>query len=409
LGALDKALCPHPLTKEQEDERDIGLLQEFLTLTATPDFKAIGPVDALVVTGDISDAADPAEFHRADEAIRKIQTALGVTDHAVFFAPGNHDSHWGVQKLQSSTFWAKYRYAPIIEQELIFRRRLGSAKLADLYNEPFLAVWEHDRMDVVSINTAAFDKPDLKNHPGQISDRTIDTLHEYFFKRHWDESRIRTCLIHHHPIQYSDPRKGYPDFSIAENSQRLLKTLSDHHFDLILHGHKHIPQLTHQINNSGHPVTVLGAGSFSAALDAKWVGHAANQFHLVSIDGRDGATGALYGVVHNWAFDLTTHRWVQSPDVLRSRPRRGFGSNFTKMALKRRLESLVPGLLASEPYCEWNQLTESDPALDYADAGVVYDALQLVASQLGLRLKGDKGGSQSEWTLLKPSVGGSRG
>ncbi len=53
-------------------------------------------VDAIVVTGDLTSIASPAEFIGAVQAVNEIRAGCGVAAENVFFTFGNHDTNWRI-------------------------------------------------------------------------------------------------------------------------------------------------------------------------------------------------------------------------------------------------------------------------------------------------------------------------
>jgi len=60
-----------------------------------------------------------------------------------------------------------------------------------------------------------------------------------------EPSQLRLFVVHHHPIQYSEPYPDIPafvDFSILSNAGNLHALLRKHNFDILIHGHRHVPK-----------------------------------------------------------------------------------------------------------------------------------------------------------------------
>jgi hypothetical protein len=114
------------------------------------------------------------------------------------------------------------------------------------------------------------------------------------------DGRIRILLVHHHPLDYAEPNPVIPDFSLMTNSEQLLHICHCCKFDLVIHGHKHLPRFeTHSTLTYPH-LPILCAGSFSVDIDTQWAGTIDNQFHLVTINGRAGMENLICGNVTSW-------------------------------------------------------------------------------------------------------------
>jgi hypothetical protein len=55
----------------------------------------VGDATAILVTGDIAQAAEPAEYDRAARWFDEVAAAAGADRAQVLTVPGNHDVHWG--------------------------------------------------------------------------------------------------------------------------------------------------------------------------------------------------------------------------------------------------------------------------------------------------------------------------
>src|SRR5262249_13902779 len=124
---------------------------------------------------------------------------------------------------------------------------------------------------------------------------------------------VRLFLVHHHPVAYDSPVDGPPDFSQMVNCEELFKLLRRYYFDLVIHGHTHQPRFHTLQAESSIPIGVLAAGSFSLQLPAEWQGKVNNQFHMLTIDGRDPATHCVQGELASWTYYFG-HGW--SPSTL---------------------------------------------------------------------------------------------
>lgn len=91
--------------------------------------------------------------------------------------------------------------------------------------------------------------------------------------------------------------------------------LGAHRFDAVIHGHKHLPRVSSWLTTSNQPILVLGAGSFSATIEAKNAGLVQNYFHVLEIDHRDASDGLLRGRVKSWAYFIPDG-WQAGPPVL---------------------------------------------------------------------------------------------
>jgi hypothetical protein len=105
--------------------------------------------------------------------------------------------------------------------------------------------------------------------------------------------------LHHHPISYDDDSGYWKDFSQLQNNARLRAVLADLQFDLVIHGHRHHPNLTYELSDVGHGRTFVCAGSFSAPLSFN--DRLLNQFHSITLNQRETRDVPLSGTLENWS------------------------------------------------------------------------------------------------------------
>lgn len=398
--ALD--LCPHELSAEDKIGLTNAFVEKFVEHVSSHEFTSTGKIDFLCIAGDICNQAHPLEFQCAHEAVIKIANALKINTEQIYFVPGNHDIHWPVMDLKPVDFWRRFRYEPLLQADLIFKKQLQTAIYGDFHDSPYFTVWQFDGHLIIGINSAAFDSPIAEHgkHHGLIAQETLDKLDNFLEKHAIVITKLRICVLHHHPIQYSDPLPDFPDFSTATNAGNFFGILSKHKIDIVIHGHKHVPHLKHhQISNNGHPITILGAGSFSAILDTKWVGTVANQFHIINVEGRDQKSGAAVGHVATWDFDISGH-WKTSHTRTGLCATEGFGSLLTPTAVIEKIGSITDQFINKSGHCSWEMLVNEIPELQHVNTEVAFRALEDIAKSRNIQLFGEVNTTNRKWVLL---------
>lgn len=343
--------------------------------------------DLLVASGDISDSARPAEIDLATQILREFTTAITGDANRLVIIPGNHDVDW--VPLQGdgddpTGFRKAQRFAPANGRGWVFRDALARG-VGDLFSGNFFCCWRIPHILVVGLNSASHDGPDQLLHHGQALQEHLQALDKHLRQIEVAQSDLRLLLIHHHPIQYSDPIADRPDFSILTNAENLLSLLARHRFDLLIHGHKHFPRFCTQQINASHPLAVLGSGSFSALLSNAYAGAVANQFHLVTIDGRDPGTGRIFGTLQNWAFSKTTS-WRPSSVNDGIDHQIGFGAMVDPDHLRQRVKAIVDSQIAKAKFVKYSFLQLKVPELQYMPHDLRIELLRAVAKDCGLEL-----------------------
>lgn len=393
--------CPYEdVTASDKIAKDQRFFAAFQSLCASRSFIEAGTIDALCITGDVSDRAHPAEFMRANEVISKIVSFLNIEKSRVFYVPGNHDVSWAIKPWLS---WEDHRYDPLFAPTS-FTQWLPAASFGGYEQPPFFSAWESDDLLVVGVNSAAYDvpKPGDGIHYGLVKEETVREIDAYCERLNRSEHQVRVCLLHHHPILYSDPRPDVADVSAAVNAENLRKILSKHRFDLVVHGHKHWPRIgTHLIANQW-PLSILGAGSFSALPDPQWTGETANQFHVIEVSGRDDenghSPGLAYGHVETWAYQINGV-WAPGNARVGLRASEGYGSVVSPAVVERMVQKALAEAQGEGVPCDWDRLVATFPNLRHINAQVLHSAMAAEAVNRGLKFRGDVDSDRTHWIL----------
>jgi hypothetical protein len=169
------------------------------------------------------------------------------------------------------------------------------------------------------------------------------------------------------------------------NAECLLDLLREFRFDMLIHGHRHLPRFkTHSLEGSP-PLAVLCSGSFSVQLDTRWLGSINNQFHLVTVDGRDSEEGMILGRVTSWTY-YYNRGWVPSKKehdgIQHIEP---FGTYILPARLLGYLTPLLRERFEVSDYIEWRWVVEQLPQLEHLRPEVIRRALDELQDPLGFR------------------------
>jgi UDP-2,3-diacylglucosamine pyrophosphatase LpxH len=380
IGARAQDLRPDDLSRSLES----GYKKKFLAFLRQQSIRA----DYLILPGDVSHMAGPSEFKLASELVTDVAKQLDVPQKRILFVPGNHDVDWSVLRASDSTGFRKsQRYEPLNHHEWIFCKIMQRGKPGVL-EKPHFSLWKFDDILAVGYNSSWDDDPAKSVHHGMISDDHLGELEEQLKKTDLSSPRLRLFLVHHHPIQYSDPVGDPPDFSIMVNAERLLTVLHRYNFDLVIHGHKHKPSFGTYSVSSSSPLVVLCSGSFSALLDTRWSGLVNNQFHLIYVEGRDQELQNAYGRVESWTY-LCASGWIPSKSHNGIRHIEPFGTYLQPQELKKTLKPMLQAELHHREYLEWSTIVKSLPRLKYVPPDRAADVLRSLAAELGYVLRGE--------------------
>jgi 3',5'-cyclic AMP phosphodiesterase CpdA len=223
------------------------------------DIRAFTP-EHIVVTGDLTNIALPAEFIAARRWLNSIGSASDVT-----VIPGNHDACVHVDWHRSLAHWAEFmsgsedargpEAAPSSVSDFPFIRRRGQVA--------FIGLTSAVPMPVTGTPAA-----------GRLGARQIENMRQKLAAL-GREGVFRVVLIHHSPLPSISVRKALldaPDFIAA---------LADGGAELVLHGHLHQSDFE-EIKLQGSAIPVIGVPSASARPHR---GRPAATYHLYRLSG----------------------------------------------------------------------------------------------------------------------------
>lgn len=203
--------------------------KEDVYLEAVDEINALDP-DFIILTGDLTDKGYYTQFQKAVEYLDLFEAPL-------FAVPGNHDA-----------------------------RNLGDETFEELVGEASWKLTKEDEFVVIGLNTAL---PDLNEgaigKPQQL----------------WLDGQLDECIIndmfsivafHHHIIPI--PKTGR-ERNVLLDAGDVLKILIDHEVDMVLVGHKHVPNVW-KMNNT----LIINAGSIASK---KLRGKGENSYNIYEI------------------------------------------------------------------------------------------------------------------------------
>jgi 3',5'-cyclic AMP phosphodiesterase CpdA len=217
------------------------------------DLKAFKP-DHIAATGDLANIGLPAEFEHARTWLAGLGAAEDVTA-----IPGNHDAYVNDSLPAMQRICAAFMRGDDHRADFPFVRRRGRVALIALSSAvptgPFMA-------------TGRLGEAQL----GRLATLLTDTERDGLF---------RVVLIHHPPVSEAARHKRLVDVP------ELLRVITKHGAELILHGHDHVHALNWLEGPAGR-VPAVGVPSASAA-PAPGNGKDAAAYNLYRIGGMPGA------------------------------------------------------------------------------------------------------------------------
>jgi 3',5'-cyclic AMP phosphodiesterase CpdA len=259
----------------------------------------------LVISGDISWSGVDTDYEYAYRFIQELRSQW--KEIPITIVPGNHDLDLAIadennnqsaflkfaKKIYGKDFDATY---PLLDLEaarnLSLRERLVSVQRI------------HGVAFAIGVNTAAHITAARRNGPIYVSPDLLRHLTDYLSENGTglSEDMLNIFIMHHHLLPFVEPREGNtvdyatapsaPDPTIVANSAQIQGWLARNAFDLVLHGHKHMPHgrsdrlWRREHNRIVRHTFIVGAGTAGVSRDhiPRGEGLSINQLKINRID-----------------------------------------------------------------------------------------------------------------------------
>lgn len=247
--------------------------------------QATEKLDALVVSGDLVNRAEPREYEAAALFLEKIMAGFGLSARQVALVPGNHDVNWSMSK---SAYGFKRREdvrGPLTPGSFIEHGsdviELRDEDAYQLRFQPFAHLYKQIKGEDYPLEYArqgTLDAPDsdvlilglnsawdIDHHYRDRASIRADALAIALDKLGPPTpTQLRIAVFHHPLVSDEDSRIKDPSF---------LQRLSVAGFRLLLHGHVHkegTAQYRYDQTVDGRKLDIVAAGTFGAAT-REWV------------------------------------------------------------------------------------------------------------------------------------------
>jgi len=242
----------------------------------------------VAITGDVAQKATADEFSEAStflqELLKSPVFAQQLTKEQIFLVPGNHDVVFTERNMGRR--WQPYC--------TLYQEFFGKAISAS--NPGMLTVVRTHNADtrlvVAEINCCVYiqeGSPDAQR--GQVDVGALTSLRNQLAALNPDDIKpaIKIALVHHHPVLipvFAEPGRGYDSII---NSEIMLQLLRDYGFHLLLHGHKHYPQILTYDAECGwrqperNPLTIIAGGSVGSTELPRTESNPLNTYNLIDL------------------------------------------------------------------------------------------------------------------------------
>lgn len=252
-----------------------SLANQIFTQLNSKDVKQrIEPVSLIIISGDITDSAEPNQYGYAKEFIQELGSKLNLTSEKILIVPGNHDVDWNA-KTNDDKF----------------------ASFAQFYEGTFKETWNPATPVVRTFKAShdfegicfGFNSTVVENKIWRglgFIDPTQFEFVEKFLQESDKDYLVKIAVFHHHvlPVVNSYPERftyslegiidgsnERPLTSVMLNAPYILNKLKELEINAILHGHCHNPFRSYFLSKSDtekhaqrRSITILGTGSFTS-------------------------------------------------------------------------------------------------------------------------------------------------
>jgi len=321
--------------------------------------------DYLILPGDLANKAHSGGLAYVWQQARHVARLLGAEIVAV---PGNHDviTHdaapdpRGPLKALMPTFPTQ---DPAADEEF--------------WATGWLVIERADHRFLLIDST--YDFPDFPTDPTDpaVWSEYASALNRGGFSEHQEQGiesylrganrKLNIAVVHHHPMEHQLRHQFQDTYGPMRRGGELVDLLTRHRGAgrwLVIHGHKHVPQLASAVATSANGPVMLCAASVGAQIWPPLNTVARNQFHLVRVrDDNPGGLGYLLGQVQS-AMWCIGEGWLPPPPRGAGLPRlTGFGCIVDHRNLAARCRDEIERKGAD--FMEMSELVQRVPELQY--------------------------------------------
>lgn len=255
----------------------------------------------VVISGDIVYQGGADEYKQALIFCNALVAGLPIPRERIIFCPGNHDVSWADAKVDRAKRFDNYlSFLNEFYGDTSFRKMypyvLWDFKVNSARPDPtdlvgVARLTEHN-IEIYSLNSCVYETE--QQHYGFVSGKQLRKIEPYL-NATAEHRYIRIAVLHHHIHPYPEPvaldtlgAHAY-DASTIRDAGLLERFLEKHRFDVVLHGHKHKPQLREtrvEDANFGaaSPKSLIVCGAGSCGVNARELEHAIpNQYQVIEI------------------------------------------------------------------------------------------------------------------------------
>ncbi len=294
-----------------------------------------GNVDYLVCSGDISNQSKPGSLEAGWGFVKELARRCDLDLARIIVTPGNHDHE---SRLGDRKYCPKHQ----------MQYGLPDFPFDNHQDNTHFWAWnwvvrEYDEFNLLVVNSSAYHGYSDEWSHGRVSMQATDAILSYINSESVSKKKFNILLTHHHPskMDYVDESEDYEAIDggdyLLENIQKTRKGPW-----LIIHGHKHYPDIKYAASRGAARPVVFSAGSLSAKLYPELERKTSNQFYIVEVNLNVTAANRLVtGQFRSYEWTMTSG-WRESesdslPDL------GGFGGQLDMNLIIGKLEEVLDG------------------------------------------------------------------
>ncbi|WP_253240918.1 metallophosphoesterase [Paractinoplanes aksuensis] len=252
LGEPGNARQMHRYLDDENSQRlSLELRDEFRRVLTQ---EGCDPKDStIVLSGDSVYSGTLEEFKLVADFLAELCDETGIGRDQVVIVPGNHDIDWDVAKADLKKRFDNYlSFVHQFYGENLFRKIYPlitwNFQVSSARPEPseIVSLQQRGPITFVGLNSCVFE--DHQHHYGYVGLKQLKRVAELLPDANSGE--VMAAVMHHHLLPYPEPlmpaRKAQDvmlDMSTVRDAGIVEQRLSRLGFSLVLHGHKHKPQL----------------------------------------------------------------------------------------------------------------------------------------------------------------------
>lgn len=197
-------------------------------------------ISFVVISGDLTFAAEEEEFHLAEQFISDLNSMYQLDEKSYAVCPGNHDIRLSKEgfkeeeKVSVASEEAKENYVRFC------RKIFGVEPTDNLYSIKRFLTQDMVPVEVISINTCVLQQGEHFMGMGLVGNNQLASI-ENDLALTKDKRVVRILVMHHHllPVMYSEKPKVSQMYSMMLDSEAVSQFVVKNRIGLVLHGHTH--------------------------------------------------------------------------------------------------------------------------------------------------------------------------